>query len=1397
MSEIVKYCPTNLTEIIAASARLNCGEDRFGNDQYLCLPNVRKTGLVEYCHEGVIPLIPSGYCVDTTGGQLYSRICEQFLYGCPSQHFQTNKIYRYPACLNINTESRCYFADPSCPNTTSTFTTEDMMETSSTYSNFSNTTVNTLYTTTTSLEDVTDVGAVVGGVLAAVFVITVLLILVCVVLRRRKQRKNQPSDGRDAETPLFESTNETGNRTEKNSNSPTDSHEPDNNDSVHDEGRDAETPLLGRDAETPLLESTNETGNEIEERSNYPADSHEPDNKNSVPDEVKNQIKRRGIDFLLSMSTEHGEYHNGIAQLLNVPVEVLGMGKEEIETFVRNYKKGSTKVYCGRGMVVGCFGAGKTTLVKKLKGEDVSLPPESTRGLEVHTDIFTVNQNETVLADYINHWLGSIHTYSSKTAPVILVQSHSEKKEKKEKEDYFLKVLQDVTDTLHVHLSTDKVFAVEKDSDENIEEIKSSMLKIVKNQNHWGESIPTSWVHLEAYLMEIKKQQMVLQKKDLWETLAFQSSQPDLQLTSKEDMTTALRFFNDIGVILFTTSSESIILDVQWFVDAFKHIITDESHAKHDITKHFTDWRKFNANGILPKNLVKEIWRGSESLTRYTEDLIFHLIRLGMIAEIEKGEKYYVPCMNKQKYNTKVLNKCACSYIVCFTFQYLPLVIYHRLVATCMTEEGWRIWDGNDQKETANTSKCVFHTAAILQGKDDLKILIGITENKHNLYDEKHENRYPYSIEIQGFVLENQTMQPQFARSKLKRIREHLKDLTSCFGANRDRAFKIGYRCSITPFSDTPDSHIILLSEKECTTCRKSVNVDDMRSFWMDDARSENDIFHIDEEKQERKNKDEDNETQLKIQHADNVSIFESNNKTRNRRVENGNFPADSHEPDNNDSVHNEGNEGDTTSLQPLTDVQQDNDSGGYRPNVLHEACKNAKLEMCEHLIKTHPNLLHSVDNNGWNAALHTALGGNVKILQLLADNEVDVKHKDNYGWNILQMACLNANLEMSRYIVQTYPVLLHSVDNNGWNAALHAARGGNLKILQLLADNEVDVKHKDNYGRNILHAACVHANLEMSRYIIQTYPDLLHSVDKYGWNAALYAVKGGNVKILQLLADNEVDVKHKDNDGRNILHAACVHANLEMSRYIIQTYPDLLHSVNNNGRNAALHAALGGNVKILQLLADNEVDVKHKDNYGWNILQMACLNANLEMSRYIVQTYPVLLHSVDNNGWNAALHAARGGNVKILQLLADNEVDVKHKDNDGRNILHAACVHANLEMSRYIIQTYPDLLHSVDKYGCNAALYAVKGGNVKILQLLADNEVDVKHKDNDGRNILHAACVHANLEMSRYIIQTYPDLLHSVNNDGQNAAFFAALGGNVKILELLADHGVKIKTEN
>jgi ankyrin repeat protein len=452
---------------------------------------------------------------------------------------------------------------------------------------------------------------------------------------------------------------------------------------------------------------------------------------------------------------------------------------------------------------------------------------------------------------------------------------------------------------------------------------------------------------------------------------------------------------------------------------------------------------------------------------------------------------------------------------------------------------------------------------------------------------------------------------------------------------------------------------------------------------------------------------------------------------------------------------------------------------------------------MSHHIVQTFPDLLHSVDKAGSNAALYAAKGGNVKILQLLANCKINVKQKNSEGCNILHMGCHNAKLEMSRYIIQAYPELLHSLDCDEWNAALHAARGGNTECLKLLAEKAVDIKHKDNEGLNILHIACFKSNLEMSRYIVNTYPGLLYDVVENGWSTALHAARGGNVKILQLLAEKDLDVRHTDNEGLNILHLACSYANLEMSRYIIQTYGDLLHSLDNNGWNAALHAARGGNVQILQLLAENGVDIKHKEHDGWNILHMACAHSNLEMSRFIIKTYPDLRQSVDNNGWNAALHAAAEGNAKILALLTDYHVNAKHQISDSRSILHVACFNANLEMAQYIIQTYPELLHGVDRGGNNAALHAARGGNVKILQLLSDNKVDVKLRNKNGRNILNVACVHSNLEMSRYILKKYPDLLHNVDCDGNNAALDAARGGNVEILQLLAENNVDITCQN
>ena len=56
----VKKCPRNLTAVLAASSRLGCGKDVYGNSQYMCLPNVRKSSLVEFCYGDVMGMQEKG-----------------------------------------------------------------------------------------------------------------------------------------------------------------------------------------------------------------------------------------------------------------------------------------------------------------------------------------------------------------------------------------------------------------------------------------------------------------------------------------------------------------------------------------------------------------------------------------------------------------------------------------------------------------------------------------------------------------------------------------------------------------------------------------------------------------------------------------------------------------------------------------------------------------------------------------------------------------------------------------------------------------------------------------------------------------------------------------------------------------------------------------------------------------------------------------------------------------------------------------------------------------------------------------------------------------------------------------------------------------------------------------
>ncbi|XP_062591211.1 uncharacterized protein LOC134252719 [Saccostrea cucullata] len=168
----VGSCPVNKTGQNEASSRLKCGVDKFGNSQYVCVPNFKKTAIVEYCYKGIVGLQNPGSCLVVNDEGIVDIIsCRSFTEGCPTTHFKSSDLFQYPACHHINRKERCFYADPKCPKidqkiTTrnSTFVASNAMNDSTTTPGFSNAT------------EITETGQIPAGAIAA-FTIALFTIL--------------------------------------------------------------------------------------------------------------------------------------------------------------------------------------------------------------------------------------------------------------------------------------------------------------------------------------------------------------------------------------------------------------------------------------------------------------------------------------------------------------------------------------------------------------------------------------------------------------------------------------------------------------------------------------------------------------------------------------------------------------------------------------------------------------------------------------------------------------------------------------------------------------------------------------------------------------------------------------------------------------------------------------------------------------------------------------------------------------------------------------------------------------------------------------------------------------------------------------------------------------------
>ncbi|XP_062608649.1 putative ankyrin repeat protein RF_0381 [Saccostrea cucullata] len=455
---------------------------------------------------------------------------------------------------------------------------------------------------------------------------------------------------------------------------------------------------------------------------------------------------------------------------------------------------------------------------------------------------------------------------------------------------------------------------------------------------------------------------------------------------------------------------------------------------------------------------------------------------------------------------------------------------------------------------------------------------------------------------------------------------------------------------------------------------------------------------------------------------------------------------------------------------------------------ILHAACENGHYNMGEYLLSKYPQLLDVCSTDGYNVLHAAALGGNVDLFKYLSSKGLNVYCKTNNGVTVFHMCCDEGREEMFRYLVNRYPGLTSVIDNKGWTVLHSACWGGNVEIVSFLIDKGMDINTLSNDGRSILHRACLNGKFEVCEYLVENYPHLLDVKDKSSNTVLHDAARGGNVQIIELLIEKKMDIKILQKEGDTILHQCCRSCKMEMCEHLVNHYSELLEIRYNFGLTVLHSACCGGSVEIVSFLLERGMNINALSNKGKNILHIACINGKFEVCVYLVENYPHLLDVKDKSSYTVLHAAGWGGNVQIVKLLIEKNMDINAQQRDGETILHQCCLSGEMKMYEYLVNNFPNLLKIRDNTGWTVLHSACKGGSVEMISFLLQNGLESNALSNDCENILHIACMNGKHDVCKYLSTNYPNLLDVRDGHGQSVMDIATECGDIDMIHLLRE---------
>lgn len=205
---------------------------------------------------------------------------------------------------------------------------------------------------------------------------------------------------------------------------------------------------------------------------------------------------------------------------------------------------------------------------------------------------------------------------------------------------------------------------------------------------------------------------------------------------------------------------------------------------------------------------------------------------------------------------------------------------------------------------------------------------------------------------------------------------------------------------------------------------------------------------------------------------------------------------------------------------------------------------------MCKLLLQTNKQMGNpKILENVYSPLLKAAEKNHLQIVQLLLNGK--------------KSSTIHQQHKLDRLFVKDRKERICQKDRNGDTALHKAAKGGCIRIVQVLLEQGAAVNEPNNYGRTALHNAVRGNHDTIVEFLLKTYCSQVENIhlnieNKYSmssfhrnadpnckdnckWTPLLLAASYGHVSTIKLLLEQKVNKSDIDEKGNTCLHLAAL----------------------------------------------------------------------------------------------------------------------------------------------------------------------------------------------------------------------------------------------------------------